>query len=448
MTDLKRHIVLFLAAFATVSAVLFRPTIAGIDGQGNYAYLLSVLRSGDLDFTDDYAFIDAQQDKHYRLSDAPRSEVTGLPANRYGPGAALFWAPAVGAVHLGLRWLRPDLATGLSPPYKGAVALSSAFWAGLGLLLLFRRICREFGAFAGWLVAALVAFATSFCFYVWLHGSMSHAVSFFVAVMAVLSLEKAWGERTWSSATLAGFWAGLLTTTRFQDASWTFALGVGVLGLWPSDEVSGNTRRLSSRWAAAAFFGAGSAVSLLPQLAVWKVLYGSWLSGPLPYLNREGGHWEAIPRNLLNALFSERGGVFGWHPVLLFSLVGLVCCVRNPKRPLVPVLLLGIGLQVYVVSGWSMWWAGDSFGNRFFVSSYPAFAFGLAWLTSQFRTVASRRWLAVAAGVLIAWNMGLLIQYGTKMVPRHEEVGWPRVVRNQLVEVPAWILDQIQSVSR
>ena len=49
-----------LAAFFLVilTTLALRPEIRGFDGGGNYAYLMSLLQEGDLDFHDDYLLLD------------------------------------------------------------------------------------------------------------------------------------------------------------------------------------------------------------------------------------------------------------------------------------------------------------------------------------------------------------------------------------------------------
>ena len=438
----------FVACFLVITGLFAQPTIVGVDGQSNYAYLLSLVRNGDLDLTDDYELIDASQEKHYQLSDARRSRVTGLPENRYSPGAAIFWAPAVGLVHLALRWNSPQAATGLSPPYRWAVALSSAFWGGLGLLLLLRRVERDWGDWVALHVVLLMTFATALGFYLWLHGSMSHAVSFFVSTAALLALDRAWDQGTRVAAFVAGVFAGLLPTVRIQDATWTMVLGAGLLLFWPSrdpEESPASTSPRASRWAGVTMFALGSLLSTFPLLAVWRVFYGNWLSGPQGYLGLTEGGQEIVPRHLIQVLFSERGGVFAWHPVLLIGFLGLAVLAWKGNR-LAIVSLIGVSTQIYLVSGWFMWWGGWSFGNRLFISAYPALTLGLAWFVARSLRSVRPRWLLIATGFLLLWNLGLLIQYGANLIPKDQEVGWSEVVHNQFTEVPHWLYERLRSV--
>ena len=67
-------------------------------------------------------------------------------------------------------------------------------------------------------------------------------------------------------------------------------------------------------------------------------------------------------------------------------------------------------LELFVVSTWSTWWQGASYGGRMFVSSLPLFAFGIAYV---FDWLVHRRWneklfFLIFLGPLSAIN-GILI---------------------------------------
>jgi hypothetical protein len=185
-------------------------------------------------------------------------------------------------------------------------------------------------------------------------------------------------------------------------------------------------------------------VVALPQLAAWKILYGSWLSGPLPYLDPTAGAGEFSrwPTHLLDALVGERHGALAWHPILIVALAWTALVARRERRwrAWAVLGLAGFAVLAWVVGSWSMWWAGASFGNRFFIGALPFLAPGLAaFFEAGGRR--SRRVLATALlAALVAWNMGLLYQYATEMVPRETPVPWSRVIRQNVIDVPRRLL--------
>jgi len=96
-------------------------------------------------------------------------------------------------------------------------------------------------------------------------------------------------------------------------------------------------------------------------------------------------------------------------------------------------------------------WAGiSSYGNRFFVSLTPLFILGLAYLLER----AAARFpkpqiaLAVCSGVLacfVLWNLGLIYQWGTHLVPARGPISFRQVAFNQFYVVPEQLTSDLRS---
>jgi hypothetical protein len=95
-------------------------------------------------------------------------------------------------------------------------------------------------------------------------------------------------------------------------------------------------------------------------------------------------------------------------------------------------------------------WAYGSvgFGNRFFVSLTPIFILGLAsafaWSVRLWRDAraASFRLIPITL-LLVVWNLGLVYQWQTHLMPRYGDVDWQELVYNQFRVVPAQALHDI-----
>lgn len=422
------------ACLLAAAAFGLRPSIRGIDGVGNYVYVGSLLADGDLDFSNQYREFGRVQNLPLGAAAGPVSPRTGLAPNRFGVGASLMWAPFVVPVHLALK-AGGRRADGFAAPYAWAVGVGTFFWAAAGLVLLFRRLRREFDLFGSACAAAGLVLATPLGFYMYAHGSMSHGVSFFAMVAAVLAVERAWTKPAPAAMALCGALLALVVEIRFQDASWAGVLAVALaVRQWRMHRMP-----LGRRAALWAILLAVGGVVFLPQLAAWKVLYGSWLAGPLPYLDRTAGSFNPWPRHLLAALVSEHGGALAWHPLLAIGLVGLALSLGSRWRALAWIGLAGFAAQAWLVGSWSVYWAGASFGNRFFISSLPLLAFGIAGIFGG-----GRRKLKLAVLIaLCAWNTGLLVQYALEMYPREAAVPWWQVIKQNFVDVPGWILKKL-----
>jgi hypothetical protein len=178
-------------------------------------------------------------------------------------------------------------------------------------------------------------------------------------------------------------------------------------------------------------FAASALAVALPDLIARHLLHGSaWQGGRLTrFFWSEPRLWETG--------FSTQHGLFLWTPVVLASLAGLALLAI--RRPAIGAPLLGAGaVSYYAVASYELWHGSSSFGNRYFVSLTPVFVIGLAALLRAAHGLVSRpaprlRWAALGAGlaVLAAWNAGLLVQWGTGMIPRQGPVDPAVVARNQ-----------------
>jgi hypothetical protein len=183
-------------------------------------------------------------------------------------------------------------------------------------------------------------------------------------------------------------------------------------------------------------------------MLTWRILYGSLLSGPTPYLEGSAGAFNYWPYHLISVLVSERGGVMAWHPLFALAIAGLVLSVYKKDTFWIIgwVGLIGFAAQLYLVSSWSIWWAGASFGNRFFISSLPFLVFGLITLFVRMSKWIGYKPVIIGVALLSVWNMGLLLQYFTQMVPRDGEIPWRQVVKQNCVDIPRYIWEKLGSL--
>lgn len=422
------------ACLLAMAAFGLRPSIRGIDGVGNYVYVGSLLADGDLDFSNQYREFGRMQNLPIGSAAGPASPRTGLAPNRFGVGSSLMWAPFVVPMHLVLK-AKGLPADGMTRPYEWAVGMGTFFWAVAGLAMLFWRLRREFDLFGAACTAAGLVLATPLGFYMYAHGSMSHGVSFFAMVAAVLAVERAWTKPGLGAMAICGAMLALVVEIRFQDASWAGVLAAALaVRQWRMHRMP--MGRMAGLWGV---LGLAGLIVFLPQLAAWKILYGVWLSGPLPYLDSTAGSFNVWPRRLADALFSEHGGALAWHPLLAIGLVGLAMSIGSRWRAVAWVGLIGFAAQAWLVGSWSVYWAGASFGNRFFISALPLLAFGIARVFNGDK----KRVKILVLIALIAWNTGLLIQYANEMYPREAAVSWWQVIKQNVVDVPRWILKRL-----
>jgi hypothetical protein len=87
-------------------------------------------------------------------------------------------------------------------------------------------------------------------------------------------------------------------------------------------------------------------------------------------------------------------------------------------------------------------WAGiSSYGNRFFVSLTALFILGLAVFLDRFAQFFRSGKAGVAAAsiplaLLVLWNVGLMFQWGSHLIPARGPVSFEEVLHNQFFAVP------------
>jgi hypothetical protein len=381
-----------VAALDVLLAVLLshhqRITSDGID---HYAFLRSLAVDHDLDLANDYALI---------TGGPPPAERTpiGRTANVHPIGPAVVWAPFYVLADL-LSRLTGRTADGLNDLYRNAVAIGSILYGWAGLWLLYRTAARRAGRPPALLAALGIAFGTFLFWYLAFAPTMAHAPAFAAAALVVWLWLRP-DPRGLRRAALLGAACGLAALLRWPNA---------LLALLPATSALPRLARGEARPLAreAAVFALAALVVFSPQMIVWKLLYGSWLTIP------QGGGFLAGRPALAGVLFSPRHGLFTWSPLLYLGLFGLmVFLVREPWH--------GLAATVFFVAlarvnaGVPDWWGGSAFGGRRFDAALPLFGLGLALALRTFARAARERPLVPVAGLValfVLWNLLLARQY-------------------------------------
>jgi hypothetical protein len=305
-----------------------------------------------------------------------------------------------------------------------ALALASLAWGFVGLVLAHRLALRVSSpAAAGWAVSLLAA-GTNVLYYFVREPFLSHLDSLFALALAAWLTERAWrvggGFRAWLAVGAA---AGLAATVRLTGILY---LAVPLVLLASDAKRDGAWRR--ERLAGLAV---GWVLGMAPQLAAWRIVYGSWWTDAY---EGEGFTHLFAPR-LLAVLLSSRHGLLAWSPLVVLALAGVPELLRRA-----PVwgraLAAWAGLLWWANASWEQWWLGHSFGHRGFICLFAFFAIGLAvFLDGPARRV-DRRWLSAAIALAVLWNAALMLAYLAEMVPYSGSFSWWGFVTS-LPDLPA-----------
>jgi hypothetical protein len=147
---------------------------------------------------------------------------------------------------------------------------------------------------------------------------------------------------------------------------------------------------------------------------IWSnlLVYGRFLPsyyspqrlGSSPYF------WEALAGNLI----SPSRGLFVFSPVMLLALYGIYTKFRRADFRLIDGALAAIiGLHWIMISTFKHWWAGHSYGPRFFTDMMPYMAYfllaGLYELTSPAKQI---RWRQIGMGIFaVLASISIAIHY-------------------------------------
>jgi len=394
---------LLFSWLGTFSATEMR--IRGVDAVGYYSWVRSIAFDGDVQFQNEYRTLNAPEVlgagdtddplDAFRAGDSPVNPdglrtPTGHLQNVFSVGVGLMWSPFILVGH-GVACATGAETDGFSPPYHAAVFFANMFYGLAGAVLSYVLVRTWFGKGVSAVAAVAAWTCSSALYYTFGQEAMGHAASFFIMALFLLlwvRLRVRGGTRPW---VVVGLALGLTILVRWQNL--TFALIPAVDLLWTRQ------RRDIARLAACA---GACAVMVAPQIAAWKILYGSYIVIP-----QGAGFMAWLRPDLAGLLFSADHGLVTWTPLMAAGLAGLFLFARRHRRVGVAVLAAVLA-QVYVCAC-----AGDigwSFGMRRLVNATPLFALGIA---SVFAVSAKRLRRPIALTILFAvWNVLFVLQYG------------------------------------
>jgi hypothetical protein len=454
LRDKKKRFEWLLLFFFLLSLPLLNPWVRG-DGVGYYAYARAPLIEHSLDFTHDYQSANESfREVRLDVSGQPKAEFrtrTGHLDNHFTVGPAILWSPFLLTAHCSVlmaRALGSEVpADGFSGPYRYAMALGTGLYGFLALLLSF-RLARKYVA-PVWSSLATVAiwWASSLPVYMYFNPSWSHAHSAFMVALFLWYWEATREGRSLAQWLLLGVIVGLMLDVYYLNLMLLSVLAVEALGQYRNILGRGRTSlpsflQLFSRHL---LFGVVVCMVMIPTFVSRWIVYG----GPFEtgYYSLRVFLWRSPA--FFSVLFSTNHGLLSWTPLLGLAIFGLLLfAFRLPK---VGIPLLTAMVAFYLFISFFPDWAGiSSYGNRFFISLTPLFILGLANLLERVAEYFSQPRVAIAAscGVLACfalWNLGLIYQWGTHLVPARGPISFRQATYNQFYVVPNQLTSHLRA---
>jgi len=416
------HRILFFALFIHALifvriAVVHAPYLtyrgpSGADRVFYYAYVRSLVIDGDLDFDNDLAL------------HAPSSglmTVNGKQINKKPIGSPLLAVPLFALTHLAVLTLDrvggSSFATdGFSTPYVLSYVASQMFFVLLGMWLLYRALLRYFSAPLAALAVVGAWFSTNAIRWSSVDLMMPHAAAqFSIAWCSFESVRLKERSLCWRRWLRLGISFALVVMVRYQNAVFAIVPAAAALtALKGAIEGSSAGRLLTCLSSGAGGFAAG----FVPQLLVWRVAFGSWLTNSYstePKLDLLATHLVEV---LTNPPIS---GLSVWLPGLSIGVVG--CFALAYRRRDVIAFASGLAwlAHLYVISCWHAW---STLVERCpFDFNFPiCLGFGCFLSTAGRR---SPRAALIALSLLVAWNVPLAATTPTPVFP----FGWTEGVK-------------------
>jgi hypothetical protein len=383
-----------VAALAVLLATLFSHDLRiTSDGVDHFVYLRSAWMDGDLDLANDYAAVSPRRESVDPLTPLGRT------GNVHPVGPALLWSPFYLAADV-LARVSGRAPDGQGPLYRNAVSIGSLLYGWAGLVLLYRAAAPRAGRGPALLAALGIGFGSFLYWYLAFAPTMAHAPAFGAAAL-VLWLWLRPEPQGVRRAAVLGAACGLAALTRWPNV---------LLALLPAVEALPRLAR-REQWLAllreAAAFTAAALLVFSPQMAVWKLLYGSFLTIP------QGSGFVAGAPAWGGVLFSPRHGLLSWSPLLYLGVAGLLVLAAREAWRGVAALALLLALT-RVNAGVADWWGGAAFGGRRFDAALPLLGLGLALALAAGARWTRRRPLAPVGAlvvVFVGWNLLLAAQY-------------------------------------
>jgi hypothetical protein len=345
------------------------------DGFYTWLYARSIAYDHDIDFTNDYALCGDPQGKNIFRG-------THHPDNPFYIGPSVIWAPVLTV----LRYTLPlpadspeKVKLGCEGPLTGNTLGIGPLLGALSIWLMYRIARRHTGDGPAALTAGLLGLGSTLPAYAAMMASYSHVHdTFWAAVTVTAAVRAAEKPRSIARWALAGAAVGVGLLQRPVSV---------VFGLVPAT-LAVTTLRKEVRvlaLALAALGGCAFVFGALPQMLVYKYLYGTfWLGAPHGRYYMQYGH--AHPWLVL---FAPHGGLFFSTPVAWLAVPGAIAGVRARETRVYILSLLAACAVVTWLSAAALNWHGSgTFGARRLTSLLPLLAAPVAITLAR-----ARRWL-------------------------------------------------------
>lgn len=379
------------------------------DGQGYYAYLPAVFIYQDLSLQ----FVWDINETYYPGEKAARyvNNTPHGPINKYFVGTAVLQMPFFLLSHAMAKvtGATPD---GYSSLYQMGIGSAGIFYVCLGLWFLYGFLTQQrHSELTAALTCVFALFGTNLFFYAVYEPSMSHVYSFCTVSAFFFFSTKA--VRTDRTRPMIGSVVVLGLTALIRPINAIILLSLPLVAdNWKQFRDS-LMSLFEDKKRLVLLIAAGIAI-----IAIQPIIYYYQTGRPFIWPYGEEG-FNFLQPEIMNVLFSYRRGLFLYSPLLLLGVIGLLVGIK--ERPFKYAwAILFLGLIIYIISSWWMWYYGGSFGHRAFVEFIPVFCIGLAFLIQNGAGRINRSFIVLAALFFTVLQLVQTYQYQKQILPYDE----------------------------
>ncbi len=282
-------------------------------------------------------------------------------------------------------------AKGYSATQHRMIDLSSAFYAFLGLLFLFKLYQKSHTRKSVYLLLFLTVFGSNLYFYITRDAGLSHAYSFFVFAAFFYYLDKFFTKKpTAQNIVLALFFASLGCLIRPNNI-----LFIGLASLYYVIPYFSEIKKHSSTVFKGVMIGLPIALLLpLLQLVYYKYAFGDFFA----YSYTDERFLYLTNPKLARVWFAPANGLLLYSPIYLLALWGCIKLFKTQTIKTAILLILFFSIS-YVYASWWSPGLGCGYGHRGFIEHLPFFSLPILVSFTSFKSQLSK---------FIAGSIGLI----------------------------------------
>lgn len=380
-------LIIFLARFLFIGQAIYG------DGIFYWSYARSIVIDHDLNLENEAGH--PFSPKFNNLPNTIETTRESLVTKRYyAIGTPLSWLPAFTIGH----FLSPFFnypQNGFADSYQVAVGTVNIILICIGLMLLFTLLRTFYVHNIATITILLLVFGTNLFYYGSLDILNSHPTSFFLSCVLLFSLFSK--GKTQRKRLLLGMLVGGLALIRPQDALFAIMCIPFLFGQSIKQFLINST-----------YFTIGFVAVFSIQLITSLLLFNSPFV--FPYLTGSNNTFDFLNPHIIELFISTKIGLFYYVPLYSISIIGLILYTKAKKPYALSFLLLFVA-ELFLISTWSGWEQGESYGLRMFISLLPMLSFGVAEVIQNLKKFFSYQALMAIAIVFIVQNLLMIFLF-------------------------------------